>query len=138
VSDSAAHLSEEVKTASRAVPQAMMWSFFLNGIVGFVVLIAFLFAIPSIPNVFDPAQNVSGSAFLYTFQNASYWGAMPLIVIVMLVMITGSIDANASTSRQTFAFARDGGLPFGNFLAKVSKARISQTALNQCPLLTGE
>jgi amino acid transporter len=121
VSDSAAHLAEEVKTASRAVPQAMMWSFFLNGIVGFIVLIAFLFCITSIDDILDPTKNISGSPFLYVFQNTSYWGAAPLIVIIILVMATGSIDANASTSRQTFAFARDGGLPFKNVLSKVAK-----------------
>jgi len=121
LSDSAAHLAEEVKTASRAVPQAMMWSFFLNGTIGFAVLIAFLFAMPSIPDVLDPEKNLSGSAFLYVFQNASYYGCIPLIVLIVSEMLTGSIDSNASTSRQTFAFARDGGLPFKGVLARVSK-----------------
>jgi choline transport protein len=127
VSDSAAHLAEEVKTASSAVPQAMIWSFFLNGIVGFIVLIAFLFAIPSIPDILDPTKNISGSPFLYVFQNSSYWGALPLIIVIILIMCTGSIDANASTSRQTFAFARDGGLPFKSVLSHVAKVSQSQS-----------
>lgn len=96
----------------------MIWSFFLNGIVGFFVLIAFLFAMPDISAV---QGAVSGSPFLFIFQQASYWGCMPLIVMIILVMITGSIDANASCSRQTFAFARDGGLPGASFLSRVSK-----------------
>jgi choline transport protein len=102
----------------------MMWSFFLNGIVGFFVLIAFLFAIPDISAV---QSAVSGSPFLYVFQSASYWGSMPLIVLILLVMLTGSIDANASTSRQTFAFARDGGLPGSVILSNVSK--VGRTAV---------
>lgn len=121
LSDSAAHLAEEVKTASRAVPQAMMWSFGLNGIVGFGVLVAFLFSMPDIPAILDPTTNPSGYALIYVFQQASYWGTVPLMVIILSVMITGSIDSNASTSRQTFAFARDGGLPFKSILARVSK-----------------
>jgi choline transport protein len=125
LSDSAAHLAEEVKTASRAVPQAMMWSFGLNGLVGFGVLIAFLFAMPNIPAILDPESNPSGFAIIYVFQQASYWGTVPIMVVILCVVLTGSIDSNASTSRQTFAFARDGGLPFKNFLARVSKVRCS-------------
>jgi choline transport protein len=121
LSDSAAHLAEEVKTASKSVPRAMVWSFYLNALVGFIVLITFLFALPSIDDVLDPTKNVSGFAFVYVLQQASYKGAIPLIVMILAVMLTGSIDSNASTSRQTFAFARDGGLPFGSFLARVTK-----------------
>jgi choline transport protein len=121
LSDSAAHLAEEVKVASRAVPKAMLWSFFGNGLVGFIVLIVFLFAMPNLPSLFDPEKNVSGFAFLYVFQQSSYWGAIGLIIPILLVALTGSVDSNASTSRQTFAFARDGGLPFKNTLAHVHK-----------------
>lgn len=129
LSDSAAHLAEEVRDASRSVPKAMMGSFYLNALVGFIVLITFLFALPSIDAVLDPTVNVSGFAFIYIFQQASNKGAIPLFVMIELVMITGAIDSNASTSRQTFAFARDGGLPFKSFLAKVSKVFQRQIAL---------
>jgi len=128
LSDSAAHLAEEVKSASKSVPRAMMWSFFLNALVGFIVLVAFLFAIPSVSDVLDPTINVSGFAFIYVFQQASYKGGIVLFVMVLLVTITGAIDANASTARQTFAFARDGGLPFGDFISKVSK--VSQSRIS--------
>ena len=38
----------------------MMWSFVLNGIVGFIVLVSFLFAIPDVGAVLDPATNPTG------------------------------------------------------------------------------
>lgn len=119
VSDSAAHLSEEVKTAAKSVPKAMMWSFVLNGIVGFVVLVSFLFAVPDIGAALDPATNPSGFVFLYVFQQASYHGSIPLTVMIIMVVVAGIIDSNCSTSRQVFAFARDGGFPFRTWLAKV-------------------
>jgi choline transport protein len=121
LSDSAAHLAEEVKNASKSVPRAMMWSFYLNALVGFIVLVSFLFAIPSIANLLDPTVNVSGYGFIYVLQQASYKGAIPIVAMILAVTLTGSIDANASTSRQTFAFARDGGLPLGKFWSAVSK-----------------
>jgi choline transport protein len=131
LSDSAAHLAEEVETASIAVPRAMIWSFFSNGIVGFVVLIAFLFCIPSINDVLDPTVNPSGFAFVYVFQKASYKGAIPLITMLLAITLTGVTDSNASTSREVFAFARDGGFPFRSWLSKVKKVRqISQSRLH--------
>lgn len=60
VSDSAAHLSEEVKDAAKSVPKAMMWSFVLNGIVGLIVLVTFLFAIPDISAALSPETNPTG------------------------------------------------------------------------------
>lgn len=60
MSDSAAHLSEEVKDAATSVPKAMMWSFVLNGIVGLIVLVTFLFAIPDISAALSPETNPTG------------------------------------------------------------------------------
>lgn len=96
-----------------------MWSFVLNGIVGFVVLVTFLFAVPDVSAALDPATNPTGFVFLFVFQQASYHGTIPLTVMIILVVVSGSIDSNCSTSRQVFAFARDGGFPFKNWLAKV-------------------
>jgi choline transport protein len=97
----------------------MIWSFVLNGLVGFIVLISFLFAIPSIEDALNLETNPSGFVFLYVFQQASYHGSIPLTVLIILVVLSGGIDSNCSTSRQVFAFARDGGMPFRSWLSKV-------------------
>lgn len=39
--DAGAHMSEELRDASLTLPRAMMWSTFLNGIIGIVTLITF-------------------------------------------------------------------------------------------------
>ena len=119
-SDSAAHLSEEVKDAATSIPRAMIWSFFLNGILGFAMLITLLFCIPDISIILDPELNPSGFPVVYVFQQASYYGSVPLLVILQITVIAGAIDSNCSTSRQIFAFARDGGLPFKSVLTMVS------------------
>jgi amino acid transporter len=82
-------------------------------------MISFLFAIPSISDVLDPAVNPSGFPILYILQQCTYKGTIPIVVVVLLVCMTGVTDSNCSTSRQIFAFARDGGLPFQKFLSKV-------------------
>ncbi|TID23971.1 hypothetical protein E2P81_ATG02279 [Venturia nashicola] len=130
LSDSAAHLAEEVRNASTSVPRAMMTSFYLNAIVGLIVLVTFLFAIPSIDNALDPAVNPSGYAFIYVFQQASYTGAIPIFTMMAIIMLVGSINTNASSARQVFAFARDGGLPFGKFISNVTQTKNSTAPRN--------
>ncbi|TID23547.1 hypothetical protein E6O75_ATG03183 [Venturia nashicola] len=129
LSDSAAHLSEEVKDAATSVPAAMMWSFVLNGTVGFIVLVTFLFAIPDISAALSPDTNPTGFTFLYVFQKASYRGSIPLTVIIILVALAGGVDSNCSTSRQVFAFARDGGFPFRNWLSQIQNKTVPRNAV---------
>jgi len=117
LSDSAAHLSEEVRLAATSVPKAMMWSFCLNSLGGFIVLITFLFSLDSVENALaDPTFY----PYMYVFRQASDSGAIAITVLMILVFIFANTGSNASTSRQTFAFARDHGLPFDTWLAKVS------------------
>jgi choline transport protein len=80
VSDSAAHLAEEVQVAADAVPKAMIWSFLLNGTVGFVTLITFLFCVPDVKAILSPETNPSGLPMLYVFTQASFKNCIPLIV----------------------------------------------------------
>jgi amino acid transporter len=104
---------------------SIIWSFFLNALVAFIVLIAFLFAIPDISAVLDPTTNPSESVFLYVFQQASNSGSIVLTTMMLLVFIGGGIDSAASTSRNVFAFARDGGTPLQAWLSKVRIGSIS-------------
>lgn len=120
-SDATAHMSEEVKDASRSVPIAIAWGYFSNGIMAIVLLIAYLFAIPSVE---DALNDATGFPFLYVFQNAvSTAGVNGLTAIILLPVIFSNIFFNASTSRQTFAFARDKGLPFAKWISKVDNRR---------------
>lgn len=43
-----------------------------------------------------------------------------LIIAIFLIIVIGIFNAFASVSRLTWAFARDNGLPFSKFFAKVS------------------
>ncbi|KXG46872.1 Amino acid/polyamine transporter I [Penicillium griseofulvum] len=120
-SDATAHMSEEVKDASRNVPVAIAWGYFSNGIMAVVLVITLLFAMPSL----DAAlEDPTGFPFLYVFQQAtSTAGVNGLTAIILLPVIFSNILFNASTSRQTFAFARDNGLPFSKWIGKVDEQR---------------
>ncbi|KAF1985094.1 amino acid permease [Aulographum hederae CBS 113979] len=116
LSDTSAHLSEEITRASNAVPRSMVYSFLLNSFAAFLMLIAYLFAISSLE---DTLSNAVGLPFLTVFRAATDRGAIAMTVIILLVISVGTTNNYASTSRQTFAFARDKGLPFSGFLSAV-------------------
>lgn len=114
-------MSEEVKDAARNVPIAIAWGYFSNGLMAIVLIITYLFATPSVE---DSLNDTTGFPFLYVFQTAtSTAGTNGLTAIILLPVIFSNILFNASTSRQTFAFARDHGLPFSKWIGKVDANR---------------
>ncbi|KAL4805351.1 amino acid/polyamine transporter I [Aspergillus unguis] len=120
-SDATAHMSEEVSNAGRNVPLAIAWGYFTNGIMAIILLIAYLFSIPSVE---DALSDETGFPFLYVFRNAvSTEGVNGLTAIILVPVIFSNIFFNASTSRQTFAFARDKGLPFAKWISRVHPRR---------------
>jgi amino acid transporter len=52
-SDAPAHMAEEVKDAGLNVPNAMVWSYVLNGILAMIILVTYLFALPSVDDALD-------------------------------------------------------------------------------------
>jgi len=115
--DAAAHMSEEVTDAGLTVPNAMAWTFVVNGAMGFVMMVSYIYAIPSID---DALNDPTGYPFIYVFQLAMPPnGTIVMVVLIMVLLMVGNISYQASTARQTFAFARDHGLPFARWIGKV-------------------
>ncbi|KAK0269392.1 hypothetical protein LTR35_014881 [Friedmanniomyces endolithicus] len=117
-SDAAAHMSEEVRDAGLSVPRAMIGSILLNGIIGFIALIPFLFALPSID---DAVSDPSGFPLVYVLNLAGMPNVtIALIFLQLLILMVGNVAYQAATGRQTFAFARDGGMPFSKWIGHIN------------------
>jgi amino acid transporter len=117
-SDCTAHMAEEVKDAARNVPNAMFWAYVGNGILGLVLIVTYNFALTDVNAALnDPTEY----PFIWVFRQAvSTGGVNALTILILILVIASNISFNASTSRQTFAFARDNGLPFSKWLGRVS------------------
>jgi choline transport protein len=122
-------MSEEVQQAGTVIPKAMVTSYTINAITVIVSVITFFFCLTDM----DAASNTAtGYPFVQVFSDTigSIGGAIALTSILMVALFFCQVNNMASTSRQVFAFARDGGLPFGKWLSKVrlrplpSEARI--------------
>lgn len=110
-------MSEEVKDAAINVPRAIAWSYVLNGILALGFIVTYLFALGSVE---EALNHPTGFPFMYVFDRAVAVGGANGLTVILLILVTASnISFNASTSRQTFSFARDNGLPFANWLAAV-------------------
>ena len=110
--------AEEIKDASIILPRSIMASLFLNGALGFVMLVTYCFCLG---NVEDILGTKTGYPFIQVFYNVtnSLGGASAMTAILITLTVCGCISNVATASRQLFAFARDGGLPFSPFLAQV-------------------
>ncbi|TKA70810.1 hypothetical protein B0A55_07428 [Friedmanniomyces simplex] len=116
--DSAVHMSEEIRDASRVLPLGMVWTLILNGATGFIMVITFAFCITDVEAALAPSYYFT---YIDTFYNAtgSRAAASVMTALITLMCLCSTISNVATASRQMFAFARDRGLPFSNFLCRV-------------------
>ncbi|APA06522.1 hypothetical protein sscle_02g012920 [Sclerotinia sclerotiorum 1980 UF-70] len=120
--DSAVHMSEEIKKASIVVPRAMLSGLILNGVLGFAMMIAYLFCLGDLDDVLN-AQETLGYPFLYVFQTGtgSTAGAAVMGLIVVALGVCSTVGALASSSRMLWSFARDRGVPLWRYWVKLDR-----------------
>lgn len=86
-----------------------------------ILLITYLFSIGSVD---DALNDPSGYPFIYVLGTAvSLAGVNGITSTILILIIAANISWNASTARQTFAFARDNGLPFSKWIGHVDPKR---------------
>ena len=128
--DAAVHMAEEVKNASLTVPWMMLTTILLNGTMGLVVMITYVFVIQDLET-----QIVNSTAtypFIDVFEMAigSRAGAIGMTVPIIVLSICICVNATAAASRQAWSFARDNGLPFPGWFTKVTIINGTPAPLN--------
>jgi amino acid transporter len=128
--DASAHLSEETESASQGAARGLWQSIFYSAIGGWLLLLAFLFAIPD-----DAAGNpdnagVGAGGVAYIFTSAL---DHKLAATVLLVSAVGQFFCTTacltSASRMTFAFSRDRAIPGSSLWSKVSASKVPANAV---------
>jgi choline transport protein len=111
-------MSEEIKDAGKTVPKAMIGAYLMNGSLGLVFLISYMFMITDVEAALNDA---SGYPHIWVFgQTVGKGGVVALNTIPIVLIFAGTLTYNLSTSRQTWAFARDQGLPFSSWISTVN------------------
>lgn len=127
--DASAHLSEETSAASQAAAKGIWQSIFYSAIGGWILLLAFLFAVPNVDGVPDNAGvGAGGVAYIFT----SSLGAT-VAGLVLFISATGqffcTMACMTSASRMTFAFSRDRAIPGSQLWSKLSPSKVPANAV---------
>lgn len=98
----------------------MILAVVINGVLAFGWIIALLF---SVGDVDAALESPTGYPIIEIFYQAtgSVTAATAMMCAIIVVAFFAVFGILASTSRLTWAFARDKGLPFSNFFAYVRK-----------------
>ncbi|MCJ1391115.1 hypothetical protein MMC18_003977 [Xylographa bjoerkii] len=116
--DGADHIAEECQSANKVIPRAMLISMGINGVLGFAMLLAVLFCMGDITQA---VFSVTGYPFIdiMVYGTGSVNGGTSLAAIMLSINVLSSTAVLATASRMLWAFARENGVPFSRFIARV-------------------
>lgn len=100
-----------------------MMSLPLNAALGLVMILTLCFSAVDADDVLSSPVGLAGYPFIQMIQNSTQnLAATTVLVVVPLISLAGSVIAEIATaSRQLWSFARDGGVPFSGWTAKVGE-----------------
>jgi amino acid transporter len=123
--DASAHASEETIGAAHNVPRGIIQAVWVSGLAGWVMLMAIVLAIPNM----DEAAGLGEQSFFHIVREVlPGWSHAVLYAGIIAAQYLCGLATLTSASRMTYAFARDGGLPFSRILRRVSPKRRSPSA----------
>jgi len=106
-----AAMCEEVRQPEHEVPKAMVLSVFAAGITGVFWLIPLLFVLPDVQMLLSVATN-QPMPLLFKTVTGSAGGGFGLLFLIFGVLFFAGVGSLTAASRCTYAFARDGAIPF--------------------------
>src|SRR5206468_1498156 len=107
--DASAHTAEETKGAALAAAKGVWKSIFYSALLGWFLLLAFLFAATDTKSV-DGTGGFVGTIFSTAMAN-HLWGAKLILIIATVGQLFCGAAGLTSASRTWYAFSRDRGMP---------------------------
>ncbi|OKP13509.1 Choline transport protein [Penicillium subrubescens] len=118
--DGAIHMSEEVRNPAVVIPRVLVQTIAINGVLAFVFLLVILFCIGSVKEALSPAYMFPIIGIFKQSTN-SVGAATAMQTAITGIGMVSNVGVVASVSRLTWAFARDGGLPFSSYFSHVDR-----------------
>jgi amino acid transporter len=123
--DASAHTAEETRGAAKAAAQGVWRSVFWSALIGWLVLLAFLFAATDVAAVTD-----EGGAVFGIFNSAlDPWAAKMVVLIATIGQFFCGAAGLTSASRTWYAFSRDRGMPGWGLFRRVNRDRVPFNAV---------
>ncbi len=123
--DASAHTAEETRNAAIAAAQGVWRSVFFSALIGWFVLLAFLFAATDVNAVNDAAGYV-GEIFTSSMDP---WAAKMVILIAVIGQVFCVTAGLTSASRTWYAFSRDRGMPGWSLFRRLNSDKVPFNAV---------
>jgi amino acid transporter len=123
--DASAHTAEETRGAAISAAQGVWRSVFFSALIGWFVLLAFLFAATEVEAINESAGFV-GSIFTSALDS---WAAKMVLIIATIGQLFCGAAGLTSASRTWYAFSRDRGMPGWALFRRVNKDRVPFNAV---------
>lgn len=131
--DAVAHMIEEIPEPHLKGPKVVIYCILIGMFTGWVFLSVLLFVLTDVDAV---NTSVNGPLLEILFQaTGSKAGSTCLMMFPLVCLLFAGIGIMSTSSRMTWAFARDNGLPFSRVFAKVAPGL--DTPVNALLLTTG-
>jgi amino acid transporter len=118
--DASAHTAEETQGAAKAAAQGVWRSVFYSAIIGWVLILAFLFAATD-TNAVNGGFGFVGSIFTSALNP---WAAKLVVIIATIGQLFCGAAGLTSASRTWYAFSRDRAIPGWALFRRVNRDRV--------------
>ncbi|KAJ7619544.1 APC amino acid permease [Roridomyces roridus] len=115
--DSAVHISEEASNAATAVPWAIVMAIATAGVLGWAINMSLAFCMGTDLEALYASAQPMAAIFLNSFGKKATLGIWAIVIITQYMMGSSMLLAS---SRQTYAFSRDGALPLSGWLYRMN------------------
>jgi amino acid transporter len=123
--DASAHTAEETRGAAKAAAQGVWRSVFFSALIGWFVLLAFLFAATD-ENAVNEGAGFVGSIFTSALDS---WAAKMVFIIATIGQLFCGAAGLTSASRTWYAFSRDRAIPGWSIFRRVNRDRVPFNAV---------
>jgi amino acid transporter len=123
--DASAHTAEETRGAAKAAAQGVWRSVFWSAAIGWLLLLAFLFAATDV-NAINKSAGFVGTIFT---SSMNAWAAKLVILIATVGQFFCGAAGLTSASRTWYAFSRDRGIPGWALFRQVNADRVPFNAV---------
>lgn len=142
-------MAEELQDASYTLPRVMLWATIINGGMMFIMAVTVTYCIGdldagkwersvllssngilALADDTPVLQTPTGYPYIQIFYNVteSLPATNAMAALIVLLGWFGNMTVMAGSSRQLFAFARDEGMPFSEWISKVHRLQHHDSA----------
>lgn len=115
--DGVAHMVEELGEPAIQGPKVMIGCVLIGVFTGFIFLMIMLFVAGNANDVIESAAGPLLQIFYHATGNKA--GAICLLIFPLVCLLFATISIATTSTRMTYAFARDNGLPFSRVFSRV-------------------